>query len=139
MRIMAVDYGDARTGVAISDVMGILVGQTCVVSTWDRERAAQQVAQIAQQAGVQEIVVGFPKNMDGSDGARAEIYRAFAVRLSELTGMEPILWDERRTTIDAHRILSENGRKGKEHRKNVDAVAASLILETYLRFRENRE
>lgn len=138
MRIMAIDYGDARTGVAISDAMGMLVGQSMVVRSWDREKAAEEVARIAREAGVEELVMGFPKNMDGTEGARADLYRAFAARLEELTGLKPVLWDERRTTIDAHRILSENGKKMKKHRENVDAVAAGLILEGYLQFRSNR-
>ena len=138
MRIMAIDYGDARTGVAISDALGMLVGQTTVVRSWDREKAAEEVARIAKEAGAEELVMGFPKNMDGTEGARADLYREFAARLEELTGMKPVLWDERRTTIDAHRILSENGRKMKKHRENVDAVAASLILEGYLQFKANR-
>lgn len=138
MRIMAIDYGDARTGVAISDAMGMLVGQSMVVRSWDREKAAEEVARIAKEAGVEELVMGFPKNMDGTEGARADLYRAFAARLEELTGLKPVLWDERRTTIDAHRILSENGKKMKKHRENVDAVAAGLILEGYLQFRSNR-
>lgn len=138
MRIMAIDYGDARTGVAISDALGMLVGQTTVVRSWDREKAAEEVSRIANENGVEELVMGFPKNMDGTEGARADLYREFAARLEELTGMKPVLWDERRTTIDAHRILSENGRKMKKHRENVDAVAASLILEGYLQFKANK-
>lgn len=138
MRIMAIDYGDARTGVAISDAMGMLVGQTMVVRSWDREKAAEEVARIAKENRVEELVMGFPKNMDGTEGARADLYREFAAKLEELTGMKPVLWDERRTTIDAHRILSENGKKMKKHRENVDAVAASLILEGYLQFKSNR-
>ena len=138
MRIMAIDYGDARTGVAISDALGMLVGQTMVVRSWDREKAAEEVARIAKENRVEELVMGFPKNMDGTEGARADLYREFAAKLEELTGMKPVLWDERRTTIDAHRILSENGKKMKKHRENVDAVAASLILEGYLQFKSNR-
>jgi len=138
MRIMAIDYGDARTGVAISDAMGMLVGQTMVVRSWDREKAAEEVARIAKENRVEELVMGFPKNMDGTEGARADLYREFAAKLEELTGLKPVLWDERRTTIDAHRILSENGKKMKKHRENVDAVAASLILEGYLQFKSNR-
>ena len=78
--------------------------------------------------------MGFPKNMDGTEGPRADLYREFAALLTEKTGMEVVLWDERRTTIEAHNILSAGGKKMKSHRKNVDAVAASLILEGYLRF-----
>ena len=138
MRIMAIDYGDARTGVAISDALGMLVGQSMVVRSWDRDKAAEEVARIAKENGAEELVMGFPKNMDGTEGARADLYREFANKLEELTGIKPVLWDERRTTIDAHRILSENGKKMKKHRENVDAVAAGLILEGYLQFKANQ-
>ena len=138
MRIMALDFGDARTGVAISDAGGLLTGRTCVIHQWDPERAAQEAAKLAAECGAEELVVGFPRNMDGSEGARAERYRAFAARMEELTGLPVVLWDERRTTIDAHRILSENGKRMKTHREQVDAVAASLILEGYLQFRANQ-
>ena len=138
MRVMALDYGDARTGVAVSDLTGTLVGQTFVIHARQMERAAQDAADLARETGAERLVVGFPRNMDGTEGARAELYRAFADRMQELTGLETVLWDERRTSIDAHRILSENGKKTIKHRKNVDAVAASLILEGYLRFLENQ-
>ena len=133
---MAVDYGDARTGVAISDATGLLAGFTTVVRGRKAEQVAAQVAQIAREHGVEELVLGFPRNMDGSEGARADLYRAFAALLARETGLEPVLWDERRTTVEAHAILHGTGKKMKDHRKNVDAVAASLILEGYLTFRK---
>lgn len=134
MVVMAIDYGDARTGVAVSDPMGMIVGYTTVIAEWNREKAAEKVAGIVRERKPDRLVMGFPRNMDGTEGPRAELYREFADLLSEKTGMEVILWDERRTTIEAHNILSANGKKMKNHRKNVDAVAASLILEGYLRF-----
>ena len=76
--------------------------------------------------------MGFPRNMDGTEGPRAALYRAFAAQLEEITGLPVTLWDERRTTIEAHAILHDSGRKMKQHKKNVDAVAAALILEGYL-------
>ncbi len=136
MRIMAVDYGDARTGVAISDATGLLAGFTTVVHGRKAEQVAARVAELARQHGVEELVLGFPRNMDGSEGARADLYRAFAALLARETGLEPVLWDERRTTVEAHAILHGTGKKMKDHRKNVDAVAASLILEGYLTFRK---
>ena len=139
MRVMAVDYGDARTGVALSDARGLLVGSTWVVRQRNAERAAQEIAQLAREHDAERLVVGFPRNMDGTPGARAALYEDFAARLGALTGLETVLWDERRTSIDAHRILSENGRKMKQHRDSVDAVAASLILEGYLQFLANRK
>ena len=135
MRIMAIDYGNARTGVAISDLTGSIVGTTLVVPSYNREKTLTQLKELVEQHGVTELVMGFPKNMDGTEGPRAALYREFAGLLQEATGLEPVLWDERRTTVDAHRILSDNNRHGKKRKATVDAVAASLILEGYLAFR----
>ena len=132
MRIMAIDYGDARTGVAVSDPTGLLAGYTTVIQSRKPDLVATEVARLAGEYGVEELVMGFPRNMDGTEGPRAERYRGFAERLREATGREPVLWDERRTTIEAHDILHTAGKKMKNHKKTVDAVAASLILEGYL-------
>lgn len=138
MRIMALDYGDVRTGVAISDALGMMAGFTAVIHGRKAEQVAAEAAKLAEEHGVEELVLGFPRNMDGTEGARADLYRAFADLLEQETGMKPVLWDERRTTVEAHAILHTSGKKMKEHRKNVDAVAASLILEGYLTFRSNQ-
>ena len=82
--------------------------------------------------------MGFPRNMNGSEGPRADLYREFADKVEEATGLKPVLWDERRTTIDAHRILFESGQNAKKRKKTVDAVAAALILEGYLTFKKSR-
>ena len=129
---MAIDYGDARTGVAVSDPTGLLAGYTTVIQSRKPDLVATEVARLAGEYGVEELVMGFPRNMDGTEGPRAERYRGFAERLREATGLEPVLWDERRTTIEAHDILHTAGKKMKNHKKTVDAVAASLILEGYL-------
>lgn len=132
MRIMAIDYGDARTGVAISDPTGLLAGFTTVIHGYKPEVVSDELAKLVRERGVEELVMGFPRNMDGTEGPRAELYRTFAALVEKKTGLPVILWDERRTTIEAHAILHESGKKMKNHRKNVDAVAASLILEGYL-------
>lgn len=132
MRVMAIDYGDARTGVAISDATGLLAGFTTVIHSREPEKTAEELAGLIGQHRVDELVMGFPRNMDGTEGPRAEVYRAFAARLEACTGMEVRLWDERRTTIEAHQILHQSGKKMKNHKKTVDAVAATLILEGYL-------
>ena len=132
MRIMGIDYGDARTGIAISDLTGTLVGETTVISHWDPEEVARQIAKLAKDRGVEKLVVGLPKNMNGTEGPRAQLCREFAAKLEALTGLPAVLWDERRTTVDAHRILSEQNVRGKKRKQVVDAVAASLILEGYL-------
>ena len=134
MRVMAIDYGDARTGIAISDALGMLTGTTTVIHSWNPEKTAQEIARLTRENGVERIVMGFPRNMDGSEGPRAELYRAFAAQVAQTAGMEPVLWDERRTTIEAHQILSAWNYHGKKRKNTVDAVAASLILEGYLSF-----
>lgn len=132
MKVMAIDYGDARTGVAISDATGLLAGFTTVVHGYRQETVAQEIARLAKAHGVERIALGLPRNMDGSEGPRAELCRAFGELLRVETGLEVAMWDERRTTVDAHRILSETGNRGKKRKAKVDAVAASLILEGYL-------
>jgi putative Holliday junction resolvase len=132
MRIMAVDYGDARTGIAVSDALGLLTGEAFVITEWDPERVAERIAAEAKSRSVARVVLGLPKNMDGSLGPRAEKSQALAGLLREKHGLDVILWDERRTTVDAHRILSDAGVGGKKRKGKIDAVAASLILEGYL-------
>lgn len=136
MKIMAIDYGDARTGIAVSDSLGMLTGFTTVIQAYTPEKVAAAIKDLISQHQVQELVMGFPRNMDGSEGPRAELYRNFAAVLEETTGLKPVLWDERRTTVDAHRILSQNNIRGKKRKNTVDAVAASLILEGYLSFKK---
>ena len=131
MKIMAWDYGDARTGVAFSDPLGLLAGETAVLSSWNHAKLLEDVVHRAQSRGVDTIVLGLPRNMDGSEGPRAEKSRAFAAELEE-RGWRVVLVDERRTTVEAHGILSEAGRRGKGRKQRIDAVAATLILETYL-------
>lgn len=135
---MAIDYGDARTGVALSDPTGFLAGQTFLIKSRKQEVVLEELAALVQRQGAQELVMGYPRNMDGTLGPRAEKYAAFARRLEEATGLPVALWDERRTTVDAHRILFDAGKNGKKRKKTVDAVAASLILEGYLAFRRMR-
>ena len=132
MRIMAIDLGDARTGLAVSDAMGILCGEAWTMEEWDMERAAKRIAEAAKERGVERLVLGLPKNMDGSEGPRAEKSREFKAMLDAESGLPVVLWDERRRSIEAHAILHASGKKEKKHRKTVDAVAASLILEGYL-------
>ena len=137
MRIMAIDYGDAHTGIAISDPTGFLAGFTTVITAYRPEVVAEQVAVLAKEHGVEELVLGHPKNMDGTRGPRAEKAEAMAEPLKEATGLPVVLWDERRTTIDAHQILMTGGKNAKKRKKVVDAVAASLILEGYLTFKKS--
>ena len=138
LRIMAIDYGDARTGVAISDPTGLLAGYTTVIHSRKADVVAEELARLVKEHQVDELVMGFPRNMDGTEGPRAELYKAFAARVEETCGLKPVLWDERRTTVEAHNILHASGKKMKNHKKTVDAVAATLILEGYLTFKRAR-
>ncbi|MDO5546660.1 MAG: Holliday junction resolvase RuvX [Eubacteriales bacterium] len=134
MRIMGIDYGDARTGVAVSDLLCSIVGTTCVVPSRNREKAVADIVKLAKENEVGKIVVGLPKNMDGTEGPRAQLCREFAQILRQATGLEVDMWDERRTTVEAHNILSQHNYHGKKRKNTVDAVAASLILEGYLAY-----
>ncbi|MDO5444100.1 MAG: Holliday junction resolvase RuvX [Eubacteriales bacterium] len=132
MRTMAVDYGDARTGIAVSDLTGSICGEAWTIEEWNPERLSVKISEEAKRRDVDTIVLGLPKNMDGTEGPRAEKSRHFKELLEKESGLCIILWDERRTSVEAHAILHANGKKEKKHRKTVDAVAASLILESYL-------
>ena len=134
-RIMGVDFGDARTGIAVSDLLCSLVGTTTVIHSRNMEKTITQICAMVKDSDIGEIVVGLPKNMDGTEGVRAELCREFAKKLEEATGLPVKMWDERRTTVEAHNILSQHNYHGKKRKDTVDAVAASLILEGYLAFR----
>lgn len=134
-KIMAIDYGDARTGVAVSDLLCTIVGSTAVINSHNREKAIGDILRIAKENAVAEIIVGLPRNMDGTEGPRAELCREFAAALEAASGLKIVMWDERRTTVEAHNILSQHNYHGKKRKNTVDAVAASLILEGYLAFR----
>ena len=132
MRIMAIDYGDARIGLAVSDEMAFLAGDAWTLNEYNAERAADTIVAEAQKRGVGQLVLGYPKNMDGTAGARCEKSEAFKALLEARCDIPVTLWDERRSSIEAHDILHASGKKMKQHRKTVDAVAATLILEGYL-------
>ena len=135
LRVMAIDYGDAHTGVALSDATGFLAGETLTIHSRDPETVLSRLSQLVRERDVGELVMGFPRNMNGTEGPRAQLYRDFAARVEEAAGLPVALWDERRTTVDAHRILQESGKNAKKRKKTVDAVAAALILEGYLDFK----
>ncbi len=132
MRVMAIDYGDRRIGLAVSDLLGMLTGEAWTMEEWNMERASLRIAEEARKRDVGTLVLGLPKNMDGSEGPRAEKSREFRALLERDSGLPVVLWDERRSSIEAHAILHAAGKREKLHRKTVDAVAAGLILEGYL-------
>lgn len=135
MRVMGIDYGDARTGIAISDLLCSIVGTTTVIHSRNTEKTVAEIQRLVKENDVGEIVMGLPKNMDGTEGPRAQLCREFAILVEAATGIKVNMWDERRTTVEAHNILSAHNYHGKKRKNTVDAVAASLILEGYLAFR----
>ena len=132
MRVMAIDYGAARIGLAVSDLPGLICGEAWTMQEWNMERASLRITEEARLRDGGTLVLGLPKNMDGTEGPRAEKSRAFKELLEKDSGLPVVLWDERRSSVEAHAILHANGKKEKKHRQTVDAVAASLILEGYL-------
>lgn len=138
MKIMAVDYGDARTGFAISDRTEFLASPIGTVKEYNAQRLAQKAADTAKEYGAGEIIVGLPINMNGTEGPRAEKCRAFAELLQSLTDIPVKMWDERSTTVTAHNILNETNVRGKARKAVVDTVAATIILEGYLEYRRKK-
>ena len=134
-KYLGVDYGDKRTGLAECDISGLLASGIGTVSPGGMRNTARLVADEAEKRSCKRIIIGLPKNMDGTVGPRAEKAAAMAELLKEATSLPVVLWDERRTTVEAHNILSAHNYHGKKRKNTVDAVAASLILEGYLAFR----
>lgn len=132
MKIMAIDYGDAHTGIAISDRMETLAGFTTVIDSRRQDEVVAQIQKLIAEHGVERLVLGYPKNMDDTLGPRAEKCAALGEILQAATSLPLVLWDERRSTVEAHSILLAGGKNGKQRKKIVDAVAASLMLEGYL-------
>ena len=137
MRIMAIDYGDAHTGIAISDPTGFLAGFTTVIDAYRPDRVAEQVARLAQEHGAERLVLGHPINMDGTRGPRSEKAQAMRQLLEEATGLPVVLWDERRTTVSAAAILAENDTFGQKRKERLDSVSAAVLLDGFLAWRRN--
>lgn len=139
MRIMSVDFGDSRTGIAVCDKSEMLASPLTVITEYNFERCAEKVAELAKKEQAELIVVGYPKNMNNTIGERAEKCQKFAELVSEQSGISAELWDERSTTVTAHNYLNETNVRGKKRKAVVDAVAATIILETYLAYRKNHK
>lgn len=138
MIILSVDYGDKRTGIAVCDKFEMLASPVCVITEWNIDTLANKIIDVAKEKRAEEIVVGLPKNMDGSEGFRADACKELGEKLKNLTEIPVNFWDERLTTVSAHKILSENNVRGKKRKAVVDAVAADIILQDYIDFRKNR-
>lgn len=137
MIIMSVDFGDSRTGIAVCDKSELLASPVCVIPEKDFDECIRKTAEKARELKAQEIVVGYPKNMNNTIGERAEKCQLFAERLAEIAGCPVKLWDERCTTVSAHNYLNVTNTRGKKRKAIVDAVASTIILESYLGYRKN--
>ena len=138
MIIMSIDYGDARTGAAVSDKYEMLAFPVCVIHEKDKGLLSEKITCLAKEKEAELIIVGYPKNMDGSEGFKAQAAAEFADILKESTNLPIELWDERLTTVSAHKILNDNNVRGKKRKDTVDAVAAVIILQSYLEYRKNK-
>ena len=132
MIILSVDYGDKRTGIAVCDKLEMLASPVCVITEWNIDSLANKIIDIAKEKRAEEIVVGLPKNMDGSEGFRADACKELGQKLKNLSEIPVQFWDERLTTVSAHKILSDNNVRGKKRKAVVDAVAADIILQDYI-------
>lgn len=137
MKIMGVDFGDSRTGLAICDKSEFLASPLTVIHEYNFDRCLEKTAEYVKSEKAELIVVGFPKNMNNTVGERAEKCTLFGQRLEEMTGVKVVMWDERCTTVSAHQYLNETNVRGKKRKNVVDAVAAVIILESYLGYRKN--
>lgn len=137
MVILSVDYGDKRTGIAVCDRLEMLASPVTVIWGDYAPKVIDEIEKIAAEYKAERIVVGLPKNMDGTEGERAEKCREFANALFEKTGIETVMTDERLTTVSAHKALNVNNVRGQKRKNIVDAVSAVMILESYLAQRKN--
>lgn len=137
MKIMAVDFGDARTGLAICDKTELLASPVGVIHEKRFEHAVEKVAAAAAENRAEAVIVGLPLNMNGSEGPRAELCRNFAEQLSSRVNVPLRMWDERQTTVSAAGYLNQTDTRGKKRKEVIDAVAAVIILDSYLQWRKN--
>ncbi|MCO7137766.1 Holliday junction resolvase RuvX [[Clostridium] leptum] len=138
MKILAVDLGDTRTGLAVSDDSEFLASPVCIITERNKDVLLEKITDQAKQLGVCALVMGYPRNMDGSAGPRAQLCAQFAERLKESTGLPITLWDERCTTVVATGYLNTTNVRGKKRKAVMDAAAASIILQDYLDYRRNQ-
>ncbi len=139
MKILAVDYGDARTGLAICDAGEMLASPVGTITEYNFEKCIDKVSQKAKELEAEMIVVGNPINMNGSEGPRSDKCKEFAQKLRKLSGLPVEMWDERSTTVTAIGYLNETNTRGKKRKAVIDTVAATIILETYLTYRKNKK
>ena len=138
-KLLGVDFGDARTGLALAETTGFLASGAGCIRCGNLRKTAEETARFAREQGVSRIIIGKPLNMNGTEGPRCERVRAFASIVEEESGLPVELFDERLTTVSAHRFLSDSGVRGKKRKDSVDELSATLLLQDYLDRRKNRE
>lgn len=138
MKIMAVDFGEARTGLAVCDKTEFLASPVGVIHEKEYLRTVEQIVYASKEYDVKEIIIGYPKNMDGSVGEKAKKCEDLANKLKNITGLPVVLWDERQTTMQASQYLNATNVRGKKRKDVIDEVAATIILESYLAYRKNK-
>lgn len=139
MIIMSADLGKARTGIAVSDNSEIFAFPKCVIFEKQEEKLIEKITDLAIEYKAELIVVGYPKNMDGSEGSRATECKAIADKITQKCGITTVMWDERCTTLSAAVSLNFNDVRGKKRKETIDIEAATIILEDYLRYRKNNK
>lgn len=137
MIIMSVDYGDVRTGIAVSDRLETYAHPVEVIKGDYAPKVINRICTLIKEKTPELIVVGYPKNMNASEGSRAEKCKNFSVELEKASGVKCVLWDERLSTVSAHNYLNATNTKGDKRKNIIDAVAATIILQDYLDFRRN--
>ncbi len=139
MVIMSVDYGDARTGIAVCDPLELLASPVDVIHSNYEPKVIAKIKELCKTHSPELIVVGLPKNMDSTIGERAQKCIAFAQKLEEELSVKTVTWDERLTTVSAHGFLNNTNTRGQKRKNIVDAVSAVIILQDYLAYRKNTE
>ena len=132
MKVLSVDYGDVRTGIALSDVRGMLASPLCVIEQSYQPKLVDRIVQIVEENKIEKIVIGLPRNMDGSYGYRCDECRSLGDAIAEKIDVDIFYEDERLTTVMAHNVLSDNNVRGKKRKQTVDAVSAVMILQSFL-------
>ncbi len=135
---MSIDYGDVRTGVAVCDKMEMLASPVCIIEQRNADLLIDKIISLAKDYKVERFVIGLPKNMDSSEGERAQKCKTFADSLSVKSGIECVMRDERLSTVVAHNVLNVTNTRGKKRKAVVDQVAAVMILQDYIDYRKNK-
>lgn len=139
MIIMSVDYGDVRTGIAVSDRLETFAHPVEVIKCDYEPKVIKHICTLIEKENPELIVVGYPKNMNSTEGSRAEKCKKFSEELENVSGVKCVLWDERLTTVSAHNYLNATNTRGDKRKNIVDAVAATIILQDYLDYRKNHK